>query len=185
MKKTFKRVVSLVLAAAVAASGITAPKKAEAASKYNCYLMWASADWKCQNMQKNVANTSVKNKKGSANYTVTLTRAKAQGEHDGDKATASKEACVFCVDIEGILKDYKEKNVKISNVVVKCDGKVVKTDFKKMAQGALEKNSSPEKYRLEIYNIYGEGGTKDHPCAKPTAFKWKKSISVSFKLTLK
>lgn len=185
MNKTFKRMVSLVLTAAVVASGITAPKKAEAASKYNCFLMWASSDWKSQNMKENVANTSVKNKKGSANYTVTLTRDKAQGESSTAKPTDSKGATVLCVDIKGILKDYKAKNVKISNVVVKCDGKVVKTNFKKMAQGALEKEKDPNKYRLEIYNVYGDGGTKNHPCAKPTAFKWKKSISVSFTLTLK
>ena len=89
------------------------------------------------------------------------------------------------MDIKGILKDHKAKDLKISNVVVKCDGKVVKTAFNKMAQGQLESKQDPDKYRLEIYNQYGEGGTSKHPCAKVTAFKWKKSISVSFSLKIK
>lgn len=186
MKKMGKRVISLMLSAAVLVSGVmVSGAKASAASKYNCYLMFASTDWKCQNMKETVANTSIKNKKGSANYTVTLKRSEAQGDSDGVKATASKGATVLCVDIKDILKDYKAKKVKISNVVIKCDGKVVKTNQKKMAQGVLEEGTDPNKYRLEIYNSYGEGGTANHPCAKPTAFKWKKSISVSFKLTLK
>lgn len=185
MRKSIKRAVSMALACAVIVSGmVNTGVKASAASKYNAYLMFASSDWKCVNMNEKVANTSIKNKKGTANYTVTLKRAKATDGKEG-KASAAEDACVLCVDIKNILKDHKASKVKFSKVVVKCDGKVVKTNFKKMAQGMLEPKKDPKKCRLEIYNEYGEGGTVDHPCAKPTAFKWKKSISVSFKLKIK
>ncbi len=187
MRKTIKRLVSLVLATAIVAGGaMTNAAKADAASSYNCFLMFASTDWKCNNMKENVACTKVKNKKGTAKYTVTLTKAKAQGEDEKiGSASASKGATVFCVDIKNILKDHKVKKLKISNVVIKCDGKKVKINQKKLAQGQLEPSGDPNKYRLEIFNTYGEGGTANDPCAKPTAFKWKKSISVSFNLKIK
>ncbi len=186
MRKAFKRVVSLVLATAIVAGGVmTDTKKADAAKTYNCYLMWMSDDFKCKNMESTIANTKIKNKKGTAKYTVTLKMSQAQGEFEGDKPKASKGAKVFCIDIQDILKDYNVKKVKISNVVIKCDGKVVKINQKKLVQGALEPEGDPDKYRLEIFNEWGEGGTKNNPCAKPKAFKWKKSISVSFNLKLK
>lgn len=188
MKKLTKKIVALALAVTTIASGIaiSPAQKADAAAKsYNCYLMFASSDWKCVNMKENVANTSIKNKKGKQKVTVTLTRAKAQGDGSA-KATAAKDATVFCVDIKEILKDHKVKNLKISGVTVKCDGKKVKIKQSKLIQGQLEpkENEDPNKYRLEIYNVYGKG-TKSDPPAKATAFKWSKSISVSFTLNIK
>lgn len=182
--KIVKKVVSVALTMVVAGSTIIG-NTASAAKSYNCFLMFADSTWGCQNMKENIANTSVKNKKGTAKYTVTLKKAQATSDGKNAKAKDAKDAAVLCVDIKGILKDHKAKNIKISNVVVKCDGKVVKTAFNKMAQGQLEPKADPDKYRLEIYNQYGEGGTSKHPCAKLTAFKWKKSISVSFSLNIK
>ncbi|RKI41507.1 hypothetical protein D7V86_09135 [bacterium D16-51] len=182
--KIVKKVAAVALAMAVAGSAIVG-NTASAAKSYNCFLMFADSTWGCQNMKENVANTSVKNKKGTAKYTVTLKKAQATSDGKKAKAKDAKDAAVFCVDIKGILKDHKAKDIKISNVVVKCDGKVVKTAFNKMAQGQLESKQDPGKYRLEIYNQYGEGGTSKHPCAKLTAFKWKKSISVTFSLNIK
>lgn len=91
MRKAFKRVVSLVLATAIVAGGVmTDTKKADAAKTYNCYLMWMSDDFKCKNMESTIANTKVKNKKGTAKYTVTLKMSQAQGEFEGDKPKAFK-----------------------------------------------------------------------------------------------
>lgn len=189
MRKLTKNLLAVALTAATLISGIAvAPtQKADAKAKsYNAYLMFANKKFSCVNMNEKVANTKVANKKGSKNYTVTLKRSQAiNNDSKASKATDATEAQVFCVDIKDILKDHDVKNVKISNVVIKCDNKKVKFKMGKTSQGKLEKTSDPDKYRLEIYNEWGEGGTKNHPCAKPAAFKWKKSISVSFKLTIK
>lgn len=195
MRKITKKLVALTLATATIASSIAATPSqnaSAAAKKYDTYLVFANSKWTCVSMDdesnnvKNKAKTTVKNKKGTKNYTVTLKRAQAVNQDDKTKkATAAEDANVFCVDIKGILKDHAVKDIKMSNVVVKCDGKKVKFKMNKTAQGQLEKTSDPDKYRLEIYNVYGDGGTKNHPCAKPTKFKWKKSISVSFNLKIK
>lgn len=187
MRKTFKKAVALTAMTAVllGSIGATGGKAQAKAKSYKSFLMFADSAWSCQNMDEKATSIKIKNKKGTAKYTVSLKRSQAQGENAEGKAKAAKDAAVFCVDIKDILKDHKAKDIKISKVTVKCDGKVVKTKFKNMAQGALEPKQDPNKYRLEIYNTYGEGGTKNHPCAKPTAFKWKKSISVSFSLKIK
>ncbi len=84
------------------------------------------------------------------------------------------------------MKDYKESKVKISNVVVKVDGKKVAIKAAKLKQGYIEKEHQSEgnyKYRLELFNEYGD--TKADPCADAGKFAFKKSLSISFKITLK
>lgn len=189
MRKLTKKLLAVTVTTATLLSGfaIAPTQKADAKAKnYNAYLMFANKKFSCVNMNEKVASTKIANKKGSKKYTLTLKRSKCVNNNKKtEKATVATEAQVFCVDIKDILKDHNVKNVKISNVVIKCDGKKVKFKMAKTAQGQLEKASDPDKYRLEIYNEWGEGGTKNHPCAKPAAFKWKKNISVSFKLTIK
>ncbi|MDD7403723.1 MAG: hypothetical protein SO170_08840 [Butyribacter sp.] len=189
MNKITKKIIAVALTIATVATSVAAVPSQSASAKaknYNCYLMFANKKWSCVNMNEKVANTKVKNKKGKKTYTVTLKRSKCTNENKkGSKAEKAKDAQVLCVDIKDILLDHKAKNIKISNVVVKCDGKKVKVKQSKMAQGKLEPYSDPDKYRLEIYNEYGEGGTKKHPCAKLTKFKWSKKISVTFTLNIK
>lgn len=189
MRKITKNMIALALTVATVVGSVAVAPAQEASAKaknYNCYLMFANKKWSCVNMNEKVATTKVKNKKGSKTYTVTLKRSQCTNENKkGSKAEKATEAQVFCVDIKNILKDHKAKNIKISNIVVKCDGKKVKIKQSKTAQGMLEPKSDPTKYRLEIYNEYGEGGTKSHPCAAPKKFKWNKKISVSFTLKIK
>ena len=179
MRKLTKKLLAVTLTTATLLSGfaIAPTQKADAKAKnYNAYLMFANKKFSCVNMNEKVASTKIANKKGSKKYTLTLKRNKCVNNNKKtEKATVATEAQVFCVDIKDILKDHNVKNVKISNVVIKCDGKKVKFKMAKTAQGQLEKTSDE----------WGEGGTKSHPCAKPAAFKWKKNISVSFKLTIK
>lgn len=203
MSKVWKKVVAGVLAAACVVSSVAAPaKKAEAAKSYTAYLMYASGDWSISNMNKNVGNTKVT--KSGGTYTVTLKKS------DIYKKNADKDSCqwpegvkqaegamVFNVDVTDIMKKYgvklsdsddkkakAGKNVKVSNVSVKVDGKPLKINAKKLNQGWIESGEGQGyNYRLEIYNEYGD--TKGNPCYDFTKLKWKKSLSVSFKITYK
>lgn len=189
MRKLTKNVVAVALTIATVASSVAATPSQTAQAKtasYNTYLMFADSKWSCVNMDENKGNIKVANTKGKKTYTVTLKRSQCVNQNNKSaKATSAADACVFCIDIKGILKDHKAKNIKISNVKVKCDGKAVKITESKTAQGQLESKSDPNKYRLEIYNTYGEGKTAQHPCTKVTNFKWSKSISVTFTLNIK
>lgn len=186
MRRLTKNVLAVALTIATVGSSVAAVPAQAKAKSYNTYLMFADKNWTCVNMDNNKGNIKVANKKGLKTYTVTLKRSECINQKKkGAKATVAAEACVFCIDIKDILKDHKAKNIKISNVKVKCDGKAVKIKESKTAQGQLEAKSDANKYRLEIYNQYGEGNTASHPCAKVTAFKWSKSISVTFTLNIK
>lgn len=185
MSKVIQRSLSLVLALAMVVTGlVVSGKTVDAKAKsYTAYLMYADKNWKVQaNMSdKYVGSKKVKNKKGSQNVTLTLKR--SQLDNSSEKIT---DTAVFCVDIVDLMKDYKESKVKISNVVVKVDGKKVAIKAAKLKQGYIEKEHQSEgnyKYRLEIYNDYGD--TVSAPCAASSKFAFSKSISVSFKITLK
>ena len=189
MRKLTKTIAAIALTAATVASSIAAAPSQAAQAKtksYNAYLMFADNTWSCVNMDENKGNIKIANKKGKKTYTITLKRSQCVNQNDKSaKAKAAADASVFCIDIKNILKDHKIKDIKISNIKIKCDGKAVKITQSKTAQGQLESKSDPNKYRLEIYNTYGEGGTVKHPCTKLTNFKWSKSISVTFTLNIK
>lgn len=78
--------------------------------------------------------------------------------------------------------------VAVSGVSVKCDGKTV-SGMKAVAAGQLEKKEDPNKYRISIYNRVGNKQNGDKTAGYPASygkkFKFKKSISVTFKLTIK
>lgn len=78
--------------------------------------------------------------------------------------------------------------VAVSGVSVKCDGKTV-SGMKAVATGQLEKKEDPNKYRISIYNRVGNKQNGDKTAGYPASygkkFKFKKSISVTFKLTIK
>ena len=130
MRKLTKKLLAVTLTTATLLSGfaIAPTQKADAKAKnYNAYLMFANKKFSCVNMNEKVASTKIANKKGSKKYTLTLKRNKCVNNNKKtEKATVATEAQVFCVDIKDILKDHNVKNVKISNVVIKCDGKKVK-----------------------------------------------------------
>ena len=186
MRKTIKRVFSVVLAATVAVSGVAyTGTKASAASSYKAVMGYADKNWNWaggndSSKDTNKTAVTVKNKKGTDTYTVTLK----------NKKSKNADAQVFYVDIKDILKDHKVNKLKVSGVSVKCDGKTV-SGMKAVATGALEKNDKKErnKFRISIYNRVGNKANGDKTASYPSSygkkFKFKKSISVTFKLTIK
>lgn len=202
LSKTWKKVVAGVLTLACVVTSIAVPaKKAEAAKSYTAYLMYASGDWSVVNMNKKVATAKI-SKNGT--YTVTLTK-KAIYKKNTDKdecgwpegVKKAEGATVLNVDVTDIMKKYgvknsdtdkkKEKaakNVKISKVTLKADGKTVKVDQKKLNQGWIENGEGQgQNYRLEIYNEYGD--TKKNPPIDNKKLSWKKSLSVTFTISYK
>ena len=186
MKKALKRSLSLVLALAMVVTGfaVTADKASAKAKNYKTYIMFADSTWKVQNGMSDDAckgAKTIKNKKGSQKVSLTINRKDFDGASESITSTT-----VLCVDIVDLMKDYKESKVKISNVVVKVDGKKVAISGAKLKQGYIEKEHQSEgnyKYRLELFNEYGD--TKADPCAAPEKFAFKKSLSISFKIKLK
>lgn len=186
MRKTIKRVFSVALAAAVAVSGVAyTGAKASAAKSYKAVMGYADDKWNWDGGNDSSKDTNgtavtVKNKKGTNTYTVVLK----------NKKSKNRAAQVFYVDIKDILKDHKVNKLKVSGVSVKCDGKTV-SGMKAVATGALEKDQKKErnKFRISIYNRVGSKVNGDKTASYPTSygkkFKFKKSISVTFKLTIK
>ena len=186
MKKLLQRSLSLVLAFVVVFTGlaVTANKAAAKAKSYKTYIMFADSTWKVQNGMSDDAckgAKNIKNKKGAQKVTLNINRSDLDGKDE--EITAAN---VLCVDVVDLMKDYKESKVKISNVVVKVDGKKVAIKAAKLKQGYIEKEHQSEgnyKYRLELFNEYGD--TQADPCAAPEKFAFKKSLSISFKIKLK
>ena len=182
MRKTIKRVFSVALAATVAVSGVAyTGTKASAAGSYKAVMGYADKKWNWaggndSSKDTNKTAVTVKNKKGTATYTVTL----------NNKKSKNVDAQVFYVDIKDILKDHSAKKIKVSGVSVKCDGKKV-SGMKAVAAGQLEKKEDPNKYRISIYNRVGNKQNGDKTAGYPASYgkKFKKSISVTFKLTIK
>lgn len=184
MRKTIKRVFSVALAATVAVSGVAyTGAKASAASSYKAVMGYADDKWNWDGGNDSSKDTNgtavtVKNKKGTNTYTVVLK----------NKKSKNRAAQVFYIDIKNILKDHKANKIKVSGVSVKCDGKTV-SGMKAVATGQLEKKEDPNKYRISIYNRVGNKQNGDKTAGYPASygkkFKFKKSISVTFKLTIK
>ena len=95
MRKSIKRVLSLALAATVAVSGVAyTGTKASAASSYKAVMGYADTKWNWDggndsSKDTNKTAVSVKNKKGTATYTVTLK----------NKKSKNQPAQVFYIDI--------------------------------------------------------------------------------------
>ena len=175
MRKSIKRVLSVALAATVAVSGVAyTGTKASAASSYKAVMGYADTKWNWDggndsSKDTNKTAVSVKNKKGTATYTVTLK----------NKKSKNQPAQVFYIDIKNILKDHSAKKIKISGV----------SGMKAVATGQLEKKEDPNKYRISIYNRVGNKQNGDKTAGYAASygkkFKFKKSISVTFKVTIK
>lgn len=176
--------VALAMAMVVTGVAVTSNKaEAKKVKNYTSFIMYADKAWKVQaNMEEPFVSTkNIKGKKGTQKVNLSLNRSKLD---NADFEIA--DTAVLCVDIVDLMKDYKPGKVKISNVAVKVDGKKVAIKAAKLKQGYLEKEHQKEgnyKYRLEIYNDYGK--TKANPCAPSKKFAFKKSLAVSFKITIK
>ena len=130
--KVPKRVLSLSMAAAVAATTVAVPvisQKADAASKYSAYLCFASksfngvaANHNDANRAKKIAGIKVKNatfKKGKFKFTVSVS-GKNLKKFAKDKGWNS-------IYVDTSLAGAKKKKLSVSKVTLKMDGKTVKT----------------------------------------------------------
>lgn len=189
LSKFTKKGVAVALALSmvvVGNAGMT--QKASAAKKLKTYVMFADEKWKVTaNMDtangKYDAPKTVTAKKGSQNVTMTLKRSAINGSKEG-----ITKAAVFCVDVVDAMKTYKASQIKISNVKIAVDGKAIKVKANKLKQGYLEADQKNNKYRLEIFNVYGKGQTaakKANYPVDPNKLKFKKALKVSFKITFK
>ena len=189
MRTIFKKAVSVLLATAVVVSGVTvansstaeaAKKKSKsytarvyfAATKKGKDCEWIAGDGStAKTVTKKVKIT--KGKKASVNLTVK--------NNNKNKVTG---AVVCTIDILDILKDYKANKVKISNVVVKADGKKVSV---KPFQGCFEpkKKNGKYNYRLSIMNKWGTDGDNSWNEARSKKIKFKKKLTISFKILAK
>lgn len=128
---------------------------------YKTCLKFASKDWGASNMDLSEANggkgvgtdTVIT---GNGDYTVSVDAA-AMGKEDETIESAN----VLCVDFYHMAtaQNFDISDMKIKNVVVKCDGRKVASDGSKMLAGAIEystkEGAENDNYRLEIYNAYG------------------------------
>lgn len=194
--KTSKRVLSLAMTAAVAASSVAvapAPKKAEAAS-YKAYLCFASKTYKGARDNHNGANfklgvhngntkkkISVKCsdatfKKGKVSFTVSVTGAALKNALKGDKGFNT-------IYVDTNLPGTSKKKFKVSKAVLKLDGKVVKTISKPYLtpDPGKEKN---EFTQIMIINTWNPNAEKKFKASSLTKVPTK-SMSVTVTGTLK
>lgn len=189
LSKFTKKGVAVALALSmvvVGNAGMT--QKASAAKKFKTYVMFSDEKWKVTaNMDtaKGTYNSpkTITAKKGTQSVSMTLKRSDINGSDE-----SITKAAVFCVDVEDAMKTYKPSEINISDVKIAVDGKNVAVKANKLKQGYLEQDQKNNKYRLEIFNVYGKGGTgakKANYPVDPNKLKFKKTLKVSFKITFK
>lgn len=149
------------------------------------FLMFTDKDYMWGNWNTKVCGGNGKDATITGNGTYTVSINKKDFADQKVVAAPANGANVFCVDIVGICKTQKFDASKIafSDVVVKCDGKEIKTDFSKMYEGNIEGGQN-DNYRLEIRNEYGYGdgefNTKDEFDEMNPDFTFEDSLSVTF-----
>lgn len=194
-----KKGLALVLTMAVAVGGVAiSPSQASAAKKAKsksitvrtfyaakcdadgCAWLYGEDDGSSSVKPSKISEKPVKFTKGKkTSVTVNLSKPAKFNKKKVGKIT---EAVVFTVDLKDILKSFK--SVKVSNVVVKCDGKKVKC---KPQIGSFEKNKpdSKDNWRISFFNTYGRNGDNSKNVNKATAFKFNKNVTVTFDVTPK
>lgn len=150
------------------------------------FLMFADKDYKWGNWNTKVCGGNGKDATITGNGTYTVSINKEDFADQEAVAAPANGATVFGVDIMGICATQKfdASKMALSDVVVKCDGKEVKTiDFSKMYEGNIEGGKN-DNYRLEIRNEWGYGdgefATKDEFDEANPNFTFEKSLSVTF-----
>ena len=152
------------------------------------FLIFTDKDWKWGNWNTKVAGGNGKDAVITKNGTYTVSINKKDFANQDDVVAPANGANVFCVDIMGICATQKFDASKIafSDVVVKCDGKEIKTDISKMYEGKIEGGQN-DNYRLEIRNEYGYGdgdfATKEEFDEMNPDFTFSDSLSVTFTIT--
>lgn len=196
--------ITKILAAASAAVVSTAVLAATA-SAHDTFLMYASGDWSCSNMEAGAATGHDADVTTDGTYTVSVSGFEFEDEDTAEMVPATATgATVFCVDIDGLanelgcgkdaegyeaLETGAEKmafaqaaGLTISDVVITAtntDGTStdIAVDESKLIYGDIEGNG---KIRLEIYNAYGDT-SKDAPIS--TDWSFDDSLSVTFTIS--
>lgn len=196
--------ITKILAAASAAVVSTAVLAATA-SAHDTFLMYASGDWSCSNMEAGAATGHDTDVTTDGTYTVSVSGFEFEDEDTAEMVPATATgATVFCVDIDGLatelgcgkdaegyeaLETSAEKmalaqaaGLTISDVVITAtntDGTStdIAVDESKLLYGDIEGNG---KIRLEIYNAYGDT-SKDAPIS--TDWSFDDSLSVTFTIS--
>lgn len=157
------------------------PAPADLDKGHQAFLMFTDGNygWGCWNENKGEDAVVT----GNGTYTVSINKSDFKST---DVANPAKGAKVFGVDILGLCNSDKMDASKaaISNVIIKCDGKVFAADESKMYEGLIEKDKG--NYRLEIRNEWGWGNgdfaTKDE-FDPNEEFGFEESLSVTFTVT--
>ena len=164
-----------------------APAPTEKPDEENqAFLMFTDKDYMWQNWNTKVCGGVGRDAVISGNGTYTVSIDKADFTDSDAAANPANGAHVFQVDIMGICNTQKfdASKIAISDVVVKCDGKEIKTDLSKMYEGDIEGKGN---YRLEIRNEFGYGNgdfaTKDEFDEMNPDFTFENSLSVTFTVT--
>ena len=176
--KATKRVLSLSMAAAVAATTVAVPvvsQKADAASKYSAYLCFASksyngvaANHNDANRAKGVFNGAKGIKKGKFKFTVSVS-GKNLKKFAKDKGWNS-------IYVDTSLAGAKKKKLSVSKVTLKMDGKTVKT-IKKPAL-TPDPGKKDKFTQIMVVNTWNSNANKK--CAATSIKKMpKKSMTVT------
>lgn len=157
---------------------VSAANSKKAKSKYKAYL-----DYEGNGVMhyefNNGGKVSIKNKKGKAKYTITMKLKQCSDfRSEEDKTKKVKDTSKLELWINDIVSDHKKKDIKISNIVVKCDGKKVKLNSKKIKQKVITGEDDVKRYCVFIFGDNAK-------TAKAKAFNWKNKITVSFTVNIK
>lgn len=196
------------LFAGIAASAVAACSLAAIASANEAFLMytddsWAWGVWSAAEFPAGTTDVTT-----DGTYTVfvdnTVETANYVDEETGDLIPAIAEgAMVFCVDIDGLSKDYGFETAGVDGMnttadkmalcnaagVYVTDVKVttyntdgsstdIAVDQSKVLYGDIEGNG---KLRIEIQNEYGE--SKDNPCIDKSTISFDEKIAVTFTIS--
>ena len=135
------------------------------------FIMYCDSSWGNGNWDGAKASTVVS---GDGSYEMELT-----AEDVGATAEVAG-AQVFCVDFPNLSANVKDASaIKVSNFKIKLDDTDITVDESKLVTGDIEENGN---YRIEIYNPGGGGATASNSPIDADAFKWSKSIKISFTL---
>ena len=178
MKKTVKKLLSTVMAAALALGGLAlTPITAKAAEDYTAFLMFTDNDWAFGNWDSALESATTKVSSEGGSFSVTLNAA----EVGGDGSTGANGAQVFCVDIEGAQAGLSAdgKTFAVTDLSITTDGSAVDVDASKIKTGDIEDNGN---FRIEIYNAFGAGTADDSPIGDAAAFTFADTLTVDFTL---
>lgn len=194
-KKGVALVMTMALAVgavAVAPSEASAAKKKKDVSKNVTVRLMYAADTNADGCSWLIGTDSTASSQFTKSFKMTQGKtnkvsitAKVPTKFNKKKVTKVDGAVVLVVDMMRIQEAFNvdKKKIKVSNVVLKGDGKKISC---KPAIGSFEENKADSKYnyRISFYNQYGANGDNSKSKNKASKFKMKKSISVSFNVKI-